>query len=83
MTDTVGQAEVVLYVVPGCPLCADARKLLSARGVKYIERDVANDFGALRRMYKLTRQNLVPVVAISDRAIVRPSEIELMEFFAQ
>ena len=71
--------EVTLYVVPHCPLCADARVWLERHAVEYLERDVANDFGALRAMYKLTRQNLVPVFEAKGRALVRPSDEELAE----
>ncbi len=71
---------VTLYVVPGCPLCADARAWLARHRVAYVERDVANDFAALRAMYKLTRQRLVPVFARGGRALVRPTDRELTEF---
>jgi len=71
---------VTLYVVPHCPLCADARAWLRENGVEFRERDVANDFGALRSMYRLTRQNLVPVFESDGRALVRPSDGELREF---
>jgi glutaredoxin len=71
--------QITLFVVPGCPLCAQARAWLARRGVCFTERDVKNDFGALRQMYRLTRQNLVPVVANSQRALVRPAEAELAE----
>ena len=65
---------VRLYVVPDCPLCAHARAWLKEHEVAYLERDVANDFGALRAMYKLTRQRFVPVVEARGQARVRPSD---------
>ncbi|MDT7542661.1 MAG: Glutaredoxin [Acidobacteriota bacterium] len=71
---------ITLYVVPHCPLCADARAWLRENGVAFRERDVAADFGALRSMYKLTKQNLVPVFESHGRALVRPSDAELREF---
>ena len=71
---------VTLYVVPLCPLCEGARAWLAANGVEYRERDVARDFGALRAMYKLTRQNLVPVFERGGRALVRPTDAELRDF---
>jgi glutaredoxin len=71
---------VVLYVVPDCPLCAHARAWLEEHDVPYLERDVANDFGALRAMYELTRQRFVPVFAARGRALVRPSDAELAVF---
>jgi glutaredoxin len=74
------QAQVTLYVVPHCPLCEGARAWLGEHGVAYRERDVANDFGALRSMYRLTRQNLVPVFERGGRALVRPSGAELKDF---
>lgn len=72
-------STVTLYVVPNCPLCEVAREWLRHNGIKFSERDVANDFGALRTMYRLTRQNLVPVIEAQGRALVRPSDIELRE----
>ena len=78
--ETNDQTSVVLYVVPHCPLCADAREWLRRNGVEYAERDVANDFGALRAMYRLTRQSLVPVFEANGRALVRPTDEELKEF---
>jgi glutaredoxin len=72
--------SITLYVVPNCPLCADARAWLRRCGVEFDERDVARDFGALRAMYRLTRQNLVPVVESNGRALVRPTDEELRAF---
>ncbi len=67
-------------MVPDCPLCALARAWLKEHKVAYLERDVANDFGALRAMYKLTRQRFVPVVEAKGQALVRPSDEVLAEF---
>jgi glutaredoxin len=71
---------VVLYVVPNCPLCEKARAWLRVHGIKYSEHDVANDFGALRAMHRLTRQRLVPVFEVKGQARVRPTDAELEEF---
>jgi len=71
---------VRLYVVPDCPLCAHTRAWLKQHDISYVERDVTNSFGALRAMYKLTRQRLVPVLEAGGRGLVRPSDAELAEF---
>jgi len=71
---------MTLYVVPDCPLCAHARSWLKQHSIDYIERNVAADFGALRAMYELTRQRLVPVFEANGRALVRPTDSELAEF---
>ena len=72
-------SPVKLYVVPGCPLCHAAREWLERHHIEYIERDVKNDFGARRAMYKLTRQPLVPVFEVGGQGFVRPTEAELNE----
>lgn len=79
MSESSHQPAVTLYIVPDCPLCARARAWLESGAIEYTERDVANDFGALRAMYKLTRQNLVPVFEAAGHALVRPSEDELKQ----
>jgi glutaredoxin len=80
MVSNSEQVPVTLYVVPGCPLCAHARSWLERNGIEYVERDVANDFGALRAMHRLTRQRLVPVFEAKGSALVRPTDDELAEF---
>lgn len=80
ITTSSRQAHVTLYVVPDCPLCAHARSWLQQHDVDYVERNVAGDFAALRAMYKLTRQRLVPVFEANGRALVRPTDAELAEF---
>jgi glutaredoxin len=80
MPETTTADPVTLYVVPNCPLCASARAWLASRRITFVERDVQRDFGALRAMYRLTRQNLVPVFARGTRALVRPTDEQLEEF---
>jgi glutaredoxin len=77
--EPAGQTTVTLYVVPDCPLCARARDWLNEHGISYVECDVANNFGALRRMYKLTRQRFVPVFEVDGRALVRPDDEALAD----
>ena len=71
------KGSVTLYVVPGCPLCARARRWLTEHGIEFSERDVEGDFGALRAMYRLTRQRFVPVIEAGGAALVRPTDEEL------
>jgi hypothetical protein len=53
---------------------------LEEHNVSYIELDVGGNFGALRAMYGLTRQRLVPVFEAGGRALVRPTDAELADF---
>jgi len=80
MPETQTENTVTLYVVPNCPLCTAARAWLARHHVTFVERDVKNDFSALRSMYRLTGQNLVPVFARGERALVRPTDRQLEEF---
>jgi len=80
MTMAAENDPVILYVVPDCPLCAHARAWLTQHRVAYLERDVKNNFTALRAMYKLTRQRYVPVFEAKGRAFVRPNDDALAEF---
>lgn len=82
MPETHTTSAITLFVVPNCPLCANARAWLARHEISFVERDVQQDFGALRVMYRLTRQNLVPVFARDGRALVRPTDEQLTEFFS-
>ena len=73
---------VTLFVVSGCPLCEEARNWLNSRGITYGELNVEDDYAALRQMFKLTRQKLVPVFKVEDKFAVRPTAKELDELFA-
>lgn len=73
---------ITLYVVPDCPLCAHARQRLKQMKREYVERDIANNFGALRAMYQLTKQRLVPVFEVNGNALVRPTDEELANFLS-
>ncbi len=79
MQSNSARASVTLYVVPDCPSCVRARAWLNGYNIEYVERDVANDFGALRAMHRLTKQRFVPVFEANGRALVRPTENELTE----
>ena len=79
MPNESAQTLVTLYVVPDCPLCAQARAWLKQHDIDYVELDVARNFGALRSMYKLTQQRYVPVFEAKGRALVRPTDEELTD----
>lgn len=80
MTNKSTPNLVTLYVVPDCPLCAHARTWLTSHRIIYVERDVKQNFGALRAMYELTQQRLVPVFEARGEALVRPSDKQLADF---
>jgi glutaredoxin 3 len=82
MITGMAKQPVTLYVVPNCPLCEDVRAWLRTNNVEFTERDVANEYPALRRMYKLTKQGLVPVIEVGDRTFIRPDADTLSNYFS-
>jgi glutaredoxin len=80
MTNKSAPTLVTLYVVADCPLCAHARRWLTSNRIIYVERDVKQNFGALRAMYELTQQRLVPVFEARGEALVRPTDKQLADF---
>lgn len=80
MTNKSAPNLVTLYVVPDCPLCKHAREWLTAHRIIYVERDVKRNFGALRAMYELTEQRLVPVFEARGEVLVRPTDKQLADF---
>jgi glutaredoxin len=72
-------SQISFFVVGGCPLCENVRQWLDSNEIDYEELDVSADFGAFRKMHRLTRQRLVPVVSRGDSALVRPSVSQLEE----
>jgi glutaredoxin len=79
MTSKSAPNLVTLYVVPDCPLCEHARMWLTDHRIIFVERDVKRNFSALRAMYELTRQRLVPVFEVKGQALVRPTDKQLAD----
>ncbi len=69
---------VTLFVVPQCPLCQNMREILQRHNIPFIEHDVTSDYSALRKMFKLTRQKMVPVVEYAGKTLVRPNEQDVL-----
>jgi glutaredoxin 3 len=61
--------KVVIYTTPGCPYCADAKELLTKKGIKYEEIQVDKDPDKLAEMVKLSGRRSVPQVFINNKSI--------------
>lgn len=61
--------KVVIYTTAGCPYCADAKELLTKKGVKYEEIHVDKDTNKLAEMVKLSNRRSVPQVFINKKSI--------------
>ena len=70
-TQSPPTAGVVIYSTPGCGRCQAAAAYFRARGLTVTMLDVANDFGALRRMARLVPgSRTVPVIEYQGQARV-------------
>jgi glutaredoxin 3 len=59
-------AKVQVYTTPVCPYCVQAKRLLTQKGVKFDEIDVANDNDKRTWLVKTTGQRTVPQIFIDD-----------------
>ena len=60
-------AHVRIYTTPICPYCVRVKQLLSGKGVRYEEVDVANDPERRQWLVDVTGQRTVPQVFIDER----------------
>ena len=62
---------VTIYHTPGCGRCQAALEFFCARGLAVEFLDVANDFGALRRMARVSGgARSVPVIEMGEEVFV-------------
>ncbi|KUO73302.1 MAG: NrdH-redoxin [Desulfosporosinus sp. BRH_c37] len=69
-----------MYTLPLCPYCARAKRFLSGKGIKYIEKNILfpNNFKDMR---KVTDAIGVPVTIVGERILTRFSSVEYEEVF--
>ncbi len=66
-----GANSLIIYHTPGCGRCQAAEAFFRARGWEVRMRDVANDFGALRRMARRAKgARTVPVLEVGEEVFV-------------
>ncbi|MGE0785573.1 MAG: glutaredoxin family protein [Sandaracinaceae bacterium] len=58
------QVHVTLYTTRWCPVCAQARGWLHARGIPFIEHDVESDPRAAATFVQLSGRRVVPVIDV-------------------
>jgi len=61
--------KVVIYTTAGCSYCADAKELLTKKGVKYEEIRVDKDANKLAEMVKFSNRRSVPQIFINKKSI--------------
>ena len=67
MADENGR--VILYTTEPCGFCRQAKSLLQARGVDYVEINLAKDPGGRADLVALTGQMTFPQIVVGARSI--------------
>ena len=62
-------SRVEVYTTPSCPFCVRAKRLLEARGIAFVEFDVATDDALRAEIIQRTGRRTVPQIFIDERAI--------------
>ena len=65
----MADSKVVLYTTDPCGFCRSAKALLAARGVEYLEEDMARDPEGRERLLALTGQMTFPQVIVDGQPI--------------
>lgn len=61
--------KIVIYTTASCPYCANAKQLLTKKGLKFTEIGIDVDTKKRDEMIKLTNQRTVPQIFINDKPI--------------
>ncbi len=62
-------SQVEVYTTPSCPYCVRAKRLLEARGIPFVEIDVAHDEALRAQIVERTGRRTVPQIFIDERSI--------------
>ena len=62
-------ADVTVYTSDFCGYCVQAKRLLKARGVAFVEENVGNDFERRKWLIETTGQRTVPQIFFGDASI--------------
>ncbi len=67
----MSNAQVEIFVKPGCPYCGGLKRKLTQQGTPFAEHDVQSDPEALRRMLELNGgRRQVPTMQSGDEVTV-------------
>lgn len=62
-------ANITIYSKDGCAYCANAKRLLKARGFDFKEVDITNDPTLEQEVIERTGQRTVPQIFINEKSI--------------
>ena len=75
--------QVVIYSLPTCPNCKQAKEYLSQKGITYLDHDVATDKVRLEEMMQKSGQLGVPVILVNDEVLIGFDQSKLDELLSK
>jgi glutaredoxin 3 len=72
-----------IFTTPQCARCRAAKEFFADRKLDFEEVNVEGDFGALRKMIRLSGAKSVPVIQMGEQVIVGFERARLEELLAQ
>ena len=74
------ELDIVIYSTPTCSFCVNAKQLLSSKGLKYTEKNIAESSALLKEMLtKSGGMKSVPQIFINNKHIGGFSDLEKWE----
>jgi glutaredoxin 3 len=61
--------KIEIYTRPDCGYCTDAKRLLTSKGLEFIEYDVGQNLEIFKTMQKRTTGRTFPQIFIEDKLI--------------
>lgn len=74
--------NITIYSTPTCAYCHQAKRYLTEKGAKYMDKDIAADIKARDEMIRISGQMGAPVIVVDGHIIIgfnRPKLDELLK----
>lgn len=75
--------KIRLFIKPACGWCEEAMAWLDARGIEYETLDVIENREAWDEMFRLSHQNMAPVIEVGGRILADFDTDQLAQFWEQ
>ncbi|WP_037465455.1 glutaredoxin family protein [Shimazuella kribbensis] len=64
------QQNIVIYTIPTCSDCHDAKRFFQESGVTYLEKDCTTDANYPQEVFDLTGKQVVPTIVLEDQVFI-------------
>ncbi|MXQ52629.1 glutaredoxin family protein [Shimazuella alba] len=64
------QKNIVVYTIPTCPDCHEAKRYFQENGSSFLEKDCTTNPDYPQEVYNLAGKQVVPTILIDDQAFI-------------